>query len=179
MFDSFICWWHGRLLSKSSKYYASFYLIVSWNGAIQIILQLTSKRLNAFISQQASVVRNLFFATSKGCVRFLGVFLDHNLRWFNHIDSVCSKLNSSFFAISRVRHLLPMSSLINIYLHLNYILYNIPLCGNSSEVGRVFVFQKWIIYDITPRSSCKPVFEEKVLTHCLVLSFPKSWYKLY
>lgn len=52
--------------------------------------------------------------------KFLGIYLDRGLRESAHVDSLCSELNSSYFAISKVRNLLPPETLKNIYYSLVY-----------------------------------------------------------
>lgn len=100
--------------------------------------------------------------------KFLGIHIDSNLKWSTHIDAICKKLSGSYFALSRVRNSLPLRSILNIYYSLVYshLSYNILLWGNSSEISRVFVLQKRIlrmIFNIEPRSSCRPVFIENGL----------------
>lgn len=88
-----------------------------------------------------------FIIEAKQSARFLGIYLDQNLKWDSHVHSVCKKLNSSFYAISRVRNTIPLHSLINVYYSLVYshISYNIMLWGNSSDVDRVLIAQKRIL----------------------------------
>lgn len=105
---------------------------------------------------------------SKESAKFLGIHLDSGLRWFTHVDSLCNKLNSSYFAISRVKDFLPPESLRNIYYCLVYshLSYNILLWGNSSDVGRAFILQKRILrmmYNIPPRQSCRALFVENCI----------------
>lgn len=97
------------------------------------------------------------------CVRFLGIYIDNTLKWFQHIDYVCGKISKSYYAISRVRSSFPLESLLKLYYCMVYshISYNILLWGTSSEMNRVFILQKRVlrlIFGMDPRSSCKPFF---------------------
>lgn len=103
--------------------------------------------------------------TAKTCTKFLGVYIDSNLKWGLHIDVLCKKLNSSFFAICRVKDSLPLGSLMNIYYSIVYphLSYNILLWGSSSDAKRVFILQKRIlrmIFRVDQSSSCRTLFME-------------------
>lgn len=105
------------------------------------------------------------FTSFKTSTTFLGIHLENNLKWSLHIDSVSKKLNSSFYAIYRLRDSIPIKALLNVYYSLVYshLAYNILLWGNSSDARRVFILQKRIlrmIFKIAPRSSCRPLFAE-------------------
>lgn len=100
---------------------------------------------------------------SKEVVKFLGVYVDDRLRWCHHVDHVCRKLSSSFYAICRIKDTLPLSSVISIYYSLAYshISYCILVWGNSIDFDRILVNQKRIIrmiFGLHPRTSCRPVF---------------------
>lgn len=106
------------------------------------------------------------------CVRFLGLQVDGVLSWRNHVDSVCSRLSSAFFAIRRLKQVLSEESLICVYYSLAYshLNYNIVLWGGSSSSHRAFIAQKKImrlIFGLSPVESCRPYFISNRL-----LSFP-------
>lgn len=66
---------------------------------------------------------------SEESTKFLGMYLDSDLRWFAHVDSLCIKFNSSYFTMSRVRNLLPSQTLKNIHFSLFYscLSYNVHM----------------------------------------------------
>lgn len=101
--------------------------------------------------------------TTSETTKFLGIHVDRNLRWTTHIDVLCKKLNSSVFAIARIRNVLPRSSVMSVYYSLVYshLSYNILLWGSSPDFSRVFVAQKRVlrtIFNLNMLASCKPVF---------------------
>lgn len=108
--------------------------------------------------------------TSKDSIKFLGVHLDHLLKWGYHAESVSMRLSRSFYAINRIKALLPIESVMNVYYSLVYsfLNYNVLLWGNSSSAQRVFIMQKRIIrmiFNLKPLDSCRPVFRmQKILT---------------
>lgn len=97
------------------------------------------------------------------CTKFLGVYIDRNLSWTTHVDYLCKKLNTIFFAILRVKNVLPVGSLLDIYYSLVYchLTYNIILWGSCVDISRIFIAQKRIIrkiFNLSSRTSCRPVF---------------------
>lgn len=115
--------------------------------------------------------------TSREWTKFLGVYMDDGMRWSYHIDMVCKKLNSSFFAINKIKNLFPLTSILDVYYSLSYphIAYNILTWGSSSDLNRVLICQKRIIrmiFNIHPRSSCRPYFiENKIMTVTCIYIF--------
>lgn len=114
--------------------------------------------------------------TSQDCIKFLGVHIDKCLNWCQHIDTLCKKLNSAYYAINRVKDSFPAKSLLNIYYSLAYshIAYNILLWGTSTDAGRILIAQKRIlrlIFNLDPRSSCKPLFvhNDVLTTPCIYI----------
>lgn len=104
--------------------------------------------------------------TFSEATKFLGTHLDCRLRWNNHIDFVCAKLNSAFYAIFQMKSSLDIEGLLSIYYSLAYshMSNNIVSWGVSSGINRVLVSQKRlmrIIFNLQPMSSCKDCFKSK------------------
>lgn len=101
---------------------------------------------------------------------FLGVTIDNNLDWAEHIEGVCKRLNKSAFMIKQLGNSLGVRELKNVYysaVH-SVISYNIILWGGARDVERVFVIQKRIIrliFSIPYRQSCRELFKsQRILT---------------
>ena len=58
--------------------------------------------------------------TPSKCVKFLGVLIDEKLKWDEHIKTVKHKINRSFFAINRAKHLIKRKNLVTLYYSLVY-----------------------------------------------------------
>ena len=73
----------------------------------------------------------------KDCIKYLGVIIDENLSWKNHIASVASKISKTIGLISKLRHFLPYRVLINIYQSLinPYLTYGLIAWGNASKTN--------------------------------------------
>lgn len=110
--------------------------------------------------------------------KFLGTYFDADLSSNSHIEHVCKKNNSSYYAILHLKNVVDTKSLINIYHALvNSVLsYNVILWGNMTvcNCNRIFISQKRIIrliFSLRPTDSCQPLFREhKILTFpCLYI----------
>ena len=51
----------------------------------------------------------------KTFVKYLGILIDNNLSWKYHIDYISSKVSKGIGMIARLRHLVPLATLLNIY----------------------------------------------------------------
>ena len=96
-------------------------------------------------------------------VKFLGLHLDEQLTWSNHIEHVAKKLNSAYFAIRNLRSVMDTKYLLNIYFALAYshMKYLIIYWGTSCEFQRIFIHQKKIIrliFSLNPLQSCRQTF---------------------
>lgn len=110
--------------------------------------------------------------TTETCVDLLGVKVDDNLSWNYHIEHVCKRLSSAYYAIHQLRSTLTRNNLIEMYYSLAYsiISYNVIVWGVGVEWKRVFVAQKRLvrlIFNIKYRNTCKNAFMENA-----ILTFP-------
>ena len=51
----------------------------------------------------------------KDCTKYLGVLIDENLSWRTHIVTVAIKISKTIGMLSKLRHFVPSSVLVNIY----------------------------------------------------------------
>ena len=56
----------------------------------------------------------------KQFVKYLGVLIDSNLSWNDHVANVALKISKTIGIIARLRHFLPTSVLLNIYNYFPY-----------------------------------------------------------
>lgn len=121
---------------------------------------------------------------------FLGVIIDHQLNWSEHIRSLQSRLNSVLYTL-RVLALQSDSELLRTVYFSNFhsvMSYGILAWGNGSDVWKIFLVQKKAIramLGLTARTSCRGHFKSQgILTtagtyifRCLI--FLKSNYNLF
>lgn len=85
----------------------------------------------------------------KDYVKFSGVLIDKNLTWRPHIDHIASKISKIVSIIDRLRHRVPLNTLLQIYhlLIFPYTLYGIPVWGQASrcDLKKILTFQKRVL----------------------------------
>ena len=85
----------------------------------------------------------------KSYVKYLGILIDQNLSWKNHVDSVIvsviAKISKTIGMIAKLRYFIPSTVLANIYnsLILPYITYGLLIWGNASNahLNKILVLQ--------------------------------------
>ena len=99
-------------------------------------------------------------------VKYLGILLDSNLSWKFHIEYVALKLSKIIGVIARLRHFVPLCTLLNIYLSLifPYLSYGLAAWGQAAKthLQKLLVLQKRVLrlmYFSEPRAhSTRRVF---------------------
>lgn len=108
-------------------------------------------------------------------VKFLGVWMDENLKWSVHLHNLEMKLSKICFAL---RILVKASSVESArtmyfaYFH-SVLTYGIMVWGNSTKASQIFKLQKRAIAQVSQRSSCIPLF--KILQ---ILPLPSTYVHL-
>ena len=104
-------------------------------------------------------------------VKFLGTYIDSQLTFCDHIDHVCAKLNSAYYAILSLKNTPDTEGLLSVYYSLafSHMSYNVVSWGNAGEhSNRIFINQKRIlrlIFNLEFRQTCKDLFiRNKILT---------------
>lgn len=104
--------------------------------------------------------------------RFLGLFIDVNLRFDDHISNLCKKLSSGCFAVRLVRNELGRAAARTVYFALveSHLRYGLPFWGLTTKylLNPVLILQKRALRylcSVGPQESCKPLFiSQKLLT---------------
>ena len=98
--------------------------------------------------------------------KFLGILIDENLSWKQHISYLNSKISKTLFTIKQVKHFLPYDSLKKLYSTLveSHLSYGILAWGNASESTKykTLLFQKRAIRAINKanyNSHTEPLFK--------------------
>ena len=130
-------WLNANKLSLNVKK-TNFVLFRSYQKKIEFPLKL---ELNHQYLQQSS------------CVKYLGVMIDEHLNWKKHIVHVSSKIKQSIGILSKLRHYMPVKTLVNLYYALvyPYLTYSVVAWGNTydSIVKPITTLQKRSIRIIT------------------------------
>ena len=85
------------------------------------------------------VIQRISSKTNDTSVKFLGVELDENLTWQQHILMTGKKINNGLFALNQVKHILPTQTLITIYFALihSHLTYCLEIWGGSSHITKL------------------------------------------
>jgi hypothetical protein len=96
---------------------------------------------------------------------FLGIYINENMKWNNHIKYLSSKLNTSYCMIRSLKNVMSLYVLRTMYfayfhVHLRY---DLTLWGGDPESMRIFQLQKKVLRTIgeTGRHvSCRSLFKD-------------------
>ena len=101
----------------------------------------------------------------KEYVKFLGVLIDKNLTWRPHIDQIASKISKILGIIAKLRHHVPLNTLLQIYRSLifPYTLNGLLVWGQASQcdLKKILTLQKRALHRIffsSKRSHAIPLF---------------------
>lgn len=97
-------------------------------------------------------------------VTFLGNIIDEELKWKEHIQKVCDKINRFSYALFKLNRVATrQTAMIAYFSYVESVLrYGLLLWGNSPDINKVFIVQKRCIraiYNVSPQTSCKPLFK--------------------
>lgn len=144
--------------------------VVKWLSAnnLKINLQKT-KCMQFYTNGSKPQVLNINFdgqiiehvATTK----FLGITLDSNCGWKQHIEGLCSKINRFIFVLRRVSQVVSREVAITAYNGYvsSSLRYGIIMWGNSGDSVGAFILQKRCIrsiFGLKQLDSCRPYFKK-------------------
>ena len=79
-------------------------------------------------------------------IKYLGVIIDKNLKWKDHIHELSKKIAKSIGILSKLRHFVQKSTLIQLYYSIIYpfLIYGVTVWGNTyqSNVSSLITLQK-------------------------------------
>ena len=101
----------------------------------------TEKKLNTEIK----IKRNRKRLYPSQCVRYLGIKIEQNLNWKDHINGISVKLNRANALLFKIRNFVNITILKTIYFvifnsHINY--PNLVWTQNSNAMSRIITLQK-------------------------------------
>ena len=120
-------------------------------------------------------------------MKFLGVYLDDNLNWNEHIKQLQLKLKSRFCLLNKGKHLLSVHAKRTLYyaqIHSN-LLYGILMWGNmapKADLTKLRKLQDRCVNTIDLHSNIESIYNKhKILTldEIIKLENSKRWYKYY
>ena len=87
------------------------------------------------IQQSISLKINGLDLKQEKCIKYLGIFIDSNLRWKTQVDYVCKKIRRSIGLLSKIRFYVNQKTLINLYYALiyPYVCYGLIAWGSACQ----------------------------------------------
>ena len=122
-----------------------------------IIFHPYQKRINYNICIKAydSRTKTFFDLERKDHVKYLGVIIDQHLSWKHHINYIALKISKNIGVISRLRHFVPLKTLLSIYNSLvsPYISYGLIAWGQASKsyLDKILILQKRSTFCLSER----------------------------
>ena len=99
--------------------------------------------------------------------KFLGVLINNQLNWKNHLDHICTKVSKNIGIILKARRVFDKHTLLSVYYSLiyPYLTYCIQVWGSTyqSHLSKLIILQKKIvriIQGVPPRTHTEPIFSE-------------------
>ena len=135
-----------------------------------IDIKIYDHRINKFVSLDR-----------KEYVKYLGVIIDSHLSWKFHVDYVAMKISRNIGIISKLRHIVPLKTLYNIYnsLILPYLSYGLIIWGQAAKthLEKLLMLQKRavrLIHFAPFRSHAIPYFINSNIVPITLLYFKLS-----
>lgn len=171
--DDTSIFWHGHDVDSLHRVISDDLLVVkdwcdsnflSFNTSKTCIMNFNCTLGDVFLGDQ--------LIESKSCTKFLGIFLDQNLKFNTHVTNLINKLTRGCYAVRLTsRELgLPLSKSVYFALIESHLRYGLPFWGSCSQTlfTSVFLIQKRAVRCLSgvgSRESCRPLFRRhKILT---------------
>lgn len=172
--DTSICWTDEDPTLLELKINKDLSLISQWFDANRLVLNVDKTKFMTFNKNLAlSLTVNNSTVLRVSDYRFLGVMLDQNLKWDNHIDKLTKSLASAVFALRTVSQELDdghISRQVYYALFESHLRYGSMFWGfgTAGRLHSIFLMQKRAIRVICKANRiahCKPLFKSlKILT---------------
>ena len=171
--DTHLLHFAKTISSLCSKINADLRILTCWLNANKISLNSSKTEFILFRSRSKPLNFTPFLKLlgkriyPSSSVKYLGIRIDQHLDWKAHISETSMKLRRANGALSKLRHYIPLKTLVNIYhaifsSHMRYACQVWGLCDNVA-CHRILTLQKCALRLITfsaPRSPSNPIFSD-------------------
>ena len=152
--DTTITYSHSDVMSKFDMINSELHEVTNWFKANKLsvnasktnhMLLGTNHKLSR-LDESASIILDNTTLKRVNNTKFLGVTIDENLNWTNHIETISKNISRGVGIINKLKHFVPEGVLYSLYctLILPYINYGIIAWGssNKSNLDRIMKLQK-------------------------------------
>jgi len=177
--DTTLSYSHKNILSKIDRINKELEKVANWfkanklsvNASKTNFMIMGTQQKTAKCIDQINIILDGTQLTRVNQTKFLGVIIDENLTWKDHIDGISKTISRNVGVLNKLKHFIPKRILFSLYctLILPYISYGILLWGATYKIflDKIFKLQKRamrIISNSHFRSHSAPIFKNlKVL----------------
>ena len=168
---------HKNLNTLVTRFNEELIHIVQWLNANRLSLNIDKTNFMIFKPRnknddKPNIMINGSQIDQVNKAKFLGVIIDCNLKWNEHIKHVTQKISKGIGIIIKARKYFNCETLLNLYntLILPYISYCVHVWGTAANVysAKIHILQKKvvrIIDGVPPRTHSQPIFDKlKIMT---------------
>ena len=168
---------HKDLTTLATRFNEELVNIVHWLNANRLSLNIDKTNFMVFTPKNKNNVKPNIMINGSHIdqvkkAKFLGVIIDCNLNWTDHIKHVTQKISKGIGIIIKARKYFNRETLLNLYntLILPFISYCIHIWGTAANIhsNKIHILQKKIvriICGVPPRTHSQPLFDQlKIMT---------------
>ena len=136
--DTFLCAQENNLEKLQTTVNHELSKVYNWLAANKLTLNVSKSKFMLITNRKniskLSILINKEPLDQCTSYKYLGVFIDQDLSWKAHIDHVCGKIAKACGALTKIRHVIGIETLKNVYYALvnSYLRYGILIWGNAS-----------------------------------------------
>jgi hypothetical protein len=133
--------------------------VSDWLNANKLSLNITKSNFVMFHPPQKRLLFSLNIyikdkiLKERDCIKYLGVMIDTNLRWKEHVNYLNKKIKRSIGLLSKIRYYVDLSCLTKLYRTLIYpfLIYGVVAWGNTYQtiINPLFILQKKVVRIMT------------------------------
>ncbi len=148
-------------------------LVMKWLNANKLSLNIEKTNYILFHSSSIDIPSDIIIKIGKKhikrvkFIKFLGVLLDENINWKNHLNELSKKLARLCGMFFKIRSFVPLDTLICLYnaLFLSFLQYGITVWGSTctTYIDPIFKLQKKVVRAISfepYNSHSSPIFKD-------------------
>jgi len=170
-----------ELLQVTIDFLNSKNLLLNANKTNYLLFYLKNFHFNDASNFEISIENSIL--ERKKSSTFLGLIIDDQLTWNDHVDHVCNKISSGVYAIRKMSFYCELSTLLLLYYaHIHsHIQFGLIIYGGTSQsnLTKILIMQKKAIramLKITQNSSCRNKFKDlKILTVIIIYIYIKQF----
>ena len=139
-------------LHKAAQWFKDNQLTLHPGKTRYVLLNSRNKSLN--LSLEGTQIKQISNSSDETSFKFLGIMIDEQLNWKEHINYLQNKLRKSFFSLCRIKNLFPTRLKVMLFnsLFKSHIEYGIQVWGQGTGIKKIEQLQKKMVRTLFTRS---------------------------